>query len=235
MMSKRMKVISMLMATAMLATACGQTEVQSTVESESNSNTDSIKETEVKSLFNETGYPIVNEEVTIKILAKTPTQGVSWTDMAEAPAWQYISELTGIKFEFETYAEQEMATKLPLIMSDPESLPDIFWQCGMTETDMLNYAEQGLILDLDEYIDKYGENIKKCWDSNPVYKGYATSVDGNVYMLPSYNDAGVVEIRNFIVNTRWMENCGIESMPTNLDEFKDMLIKFRDMDANGNG
>ena len=38
-----------------------------------------------------------------------------------------------------------------------------------------------------------------------------------------------------MINTRWMENCGITELPTTLDEFKEMLIAFRDMDANGNG
>lgn len=38
-----------------------------------------------------------------------------------------------------------------------------------------------------------------------------------------------------MVNDRWLKNCGIEEYPSTLEEFKEMLIAFRDMDANGNG
>ena len=234
-MLKKKRVIASLLVVIMLMSACGQNNTpagdddkvtQGTIESTANSETAAED-----SYFNETGYPIVNEEITLKVLTKATVSEHSWDDMADAPGWKYISELTGIKFEFETYTEQELATKIPLIMSDPDNMPDIFWQCGVGE----NYAEQGLILELDDYIEKYGENIKACWASNDAYQGWATYTDGHVYTLPAYNDTGVVELRNYIVNTRWMENCGIESMPTNLEEFKEMLIKFRDMDANGNG
>lgn len=238
-MLKKSKIVALLLATTMFATACGQTQPSNGNESaqgssEAVSNTQQSEAPEEVSYFNETGYPIVNEEITLKILTKMTPNEHAWNKMEEAPGWQYVSELTGIKFEFEAYTEEELATKLPLIMSDPESMPDIFWQVGMSEADMQNYAELGLIMPLDDLVDKYGENIQKCWDSNAAYKGYARSTDGNVYMLPSYNDTGVKEIRNFMVNTKWLENCGIE-MPKNLDEFKNMLIKFRDMDANGNG
>ena len=80
-----------------------------------------------------------------------------------------------------------------------------------------------------------GDNIKKCWDSNVSYKGMAYSSNGHCYALPAYSSGTSIDIRTFMVNDRWLENCGIESYPTNLDEFKEMLIKFRDMDANGNG
>ena len=239
-MLKKSKIVALLLATAMFATACGQTQPSNGNESaqgssEAVSNTQQSETPEEVSYFNENGYPIVNEEITLKILTQmTPNEHV-WNEMEDAPGWKYISELTGINFEFEVYTSEELATKLPLIMSDPKSMPDIFWQVGFTEGDVLNYADQGLLMQLDNLIDQYGENIKKCWDYNDVNKGYATSTDGNVYALPAYNDTGILEIRNFMVNKKWMENCGIESMPTNLDEFKEMLIKFRDMDANGNG
>ena len=238
-MLKKSKLVALLLATTVFATACGQTQPSNSSESaQASSETAGAQQSEVPeevSYFNETGYPIVNEEITLKVLTQmTPNEHV-WTDMEDAPGWKYVSELTGIKFEFEVYTKDELATKLPLIMSDPNSMPDIFWQVGMSEADMQNYADMGLIMQLDDLVDQYGENIKKCWDSNAAFKGYAASTDGNVYMLPAYNDTGISELRNFMVNTKWMENCGIESMPTNLDEFKEMLIKFRDMDANGNG
>ena len=36
------------------------------------------------------------------------------------------------------------------------------------------------------------------------------------------------------INTKWLERVGKE-MPTTMEEFHDVLVAFRDMDANGNG
>lgn len=188
---------------------------------------------EEKGIFNAEGFPIVNEEVTIRILTQSSVQATAFTDMNDAPAWKYIEELTGINIEIEEYTAEDLATKLPLIMADPDNMPDILWQSTIGEDTTMAYGEQGLLLDMTEYLADYGPNILKTFESNSAYEGYARSADGGLYSLPSYNGANAPY--HWCINTRWMENCGITELPTTLEEFKDMLIKFRDMDANGNG
>lgn len=238
-MNKRMKVISLLLACATVVTACGQ--FASTETSESSKPVESSKvessETQVveeaPGLFNAEGFPIVNEEITIRILTQTNAQSTAFTDMNEAPAWKYIEELTGINIEIEEYTKDDLKTKLPLIMADPDNMPDILWQATLGEDTTMAYGEQGLLLDMDEYLAEYGPNILKTFEADSNYKGYAISADGGLYSLPSYNQPGIGV--SFMVNTRWMENCGITELPADLDEFKELLITFRDMDANGNG
>jgi len=227
----------------MLLTACGQstsskgTETQKSTETvsqttQTGTETTGTETSQVPSYFNETGYPIVNEEITIKVLALKHASVVDFENLEDSPAWKYLSELFGVKFEFEEYLKADMATKMPLIMADPKSMPDLFWRVNEADKNIDAYAANGLFLDLDPYLE-YMPNLQAAWNSDPNYEYAARSVDGQVYTLPSY--ASNYNPNSFYVNTTWMENCGIETLPTNLDEFKEMLIKFRDMDANGNG
>ena len=234
--NKTVKVLALMLTAVMACTACGQqksVETQQKEESQSKVVESSTTEAEESLYYNKEGFPFVNEEITIKILTTDTTSATEISKTGDAPFWDYLSEKTGIKFEFESYMKEELATKLSLIMSDPDSMPDIFWACSMTEDTLIAGAEQGLFLELDDYIDELGPNIQACFASNDSNKGFATAVDGHIYSLPSYNAPRVAW--PFMVNDRWMENCGIEEYPKNLAEFKDMLIKFRDMDANGNG
>lgn len=183
--------------------------------------------------FNASGLPIVSEPITLKILTQDPSSTTTFSKAGDAPVWKYLSEKLGVNFEFESYSGEDLSTKLSLIMADPDTYPDIFWQSTLTEEQVASYGAQGMLLNMNDLIEQYGENIKAAWAKNAAYKGYAVSTDGNVYALPSYNNAGVPW--TMMVNDRWMKNCGIEEYPKNLDEFKEMLVKFRDMDANGNG
>lgn len=237
-MNKRTKTLALLLAAATMLTACGQPAGTQPGESNKDSESSQIQESESKStetagVFNAEGFPIVNEDITIRILTQTNVQTTAFTDMNEAPAWKYIEELTGINIEIEEYSAEDLGTKLPLIMADPDNMPDIIWQGTLGEDDTMSYGEQGLLLDMSDYLEEYGPNILETFASDSIYEGWARSADGGLYSLPSYNGkpSGVA----WMINTRWMENCGITEVPTTLEEFKEMLIKFRDMDANGNG
>lgn len=234
----KLRLSALLVACVMAVTACGQTAEKNESTNAKGSETQQTgavtsEVQEETGYFNATGFPIVNEEITLKILCCANAS--STVDFEDMPGWKYLEELTGIKFEIESYANKDLYDKMPLIMSDPDAMPDIFLQCGMSGADLLNYGQQGLLMDMTDLIEQYGENIKKCWEVEPLNRSYATSTNGAVYGLPSYNNFGLPNVWTFQVNSRWMKNCGIEEYPTTIEEFKDMLIKFRDMDANGNG
>lgn len=237
-MSKRIKVFALLMATVMLLTACNADTGSETTAGNSESSTaeatqDQGTTEEEPGLVNKEGFPIVNEEITIRILTQTDAKTTAFTNMNDAPGWKYIEELTGINIEIEEYTADDLKTKLPLIMADPDNMPDILWQATLGEDTTMAYGEQGLLLDMTEYLAEYGPNIQKAFDSDENYEGYARSANGGLYSLPSYSEPGTGI--GWMINTRWLENCGVTELPTTLDEFKELLIIFRDNDANGNG
>lgn len=137
--------------------------------------------------FNASGLPIVSEPITLKILTQDPSSTTTFSKAGDAPVWKYLSEKLGVNFEFESYSGEDLSTKLSLIMADPDTYPDIFWQSTLTEEQVASYGAQGMLLNMNDLIEQYGENIKAAWAQNTAYKGYAASTDGNVYALPSYN------------------------------------------------
>lgn len=236
---KKTKFVALMLATAMTIgcmVGCGQ---ESTQKTETNNTESAVKEStskveteskEEQHLFNVNGeLPIVNEEVTLKILTKTQPE---WTgSVMDLKIWDWLTEKTGIKFEVEAYSEEVMAQKLPLIMAS-DDLPDIFWNCGLSTGDLLGYAEQGKIIAMDDLIEEYAyytnqliEDIDNSWS-------FFTSLDGHVYALPRCS--GTQWGTSMVINEGWLKNVNKE-MPTTLEELYDVLKAFKEQDANGNG
>ena len=61
------------------------------------------------------------------------------------------------------------------------------------------------------------------------------AADGHIYTIPFINTSatGKMGFKQWI-NTKWLETLGME-IPTTVEEFKEVLIAFRDEDPNGNG
>ncbi len=180
--------------------------------------------------YNVGTLPIVNEEITLHLLAKEVADNYSLKDAA---MWEYYTEKTGINFEIEAYSGDEMKTKLTLILSTNQK-PDILWQAGIGEADVLSYGQQNILLNLDDYIDKYATYTKEVFEKESDAKAAASSSDGHIYALPAYNYSVKYWNNVLYMNKNWLANVGMEA-PTTLDELYDVLKAFKEKDADGNG
>lgn len=201
-----------------------KTDAQTTVGTE-----DQPTETETQSLYNVGSLPIVNEPITLKVLT-TDRAAMKGSD---AGIWAWLEEKTGIHFEVESYSADEMKTKLPLIMVTPDEMPDLFIHCDFTAADIVQYGQNGQLLQLDDLIEQYGENIKTMWEETETGYGASVSSDGHVYSVPAMN--GEPTYIYYAINTRFLENSGIEKIPSTFEEFVDAMLKMRECDANGDG
>lgn len=101
-------------------------------------------------------------------------------------------------------------------------------------TNQADYIQfNGLFEDWTPWIEQYGDNIKVMFEEHPETKIMATSSDGKIYGLPSYNQKWANTWPMFI-NKTWLDNLGLE-MPTTWAELEEVLIAFKEKDANGNG
>ena len=180
--------------------------------------------------FNATGYPIVNEKITLTLFSvKAPIQG----DWEEMPFWKEMEEMTNIAFKFDLAAPEAALERKSLLLGSGD-YPDIFYGAGLSGDEELTYGSQGVFRDLNELVDKYAPNITAFFEANPDYKSMSFASDGNWYTLPQVSLAPRDTVASKLwVNQEWLNNLGLP-MPKTIDEYYETLKAFKEKDPNGN-
>ncbi len=182
-------------------------------------------------------FPIADSPVTFSILALRAR--VEIEDWATNKVTQYWQDKTGVSFEWDTVIDAEASKqKLSVVMASG-SLPDIIISSsGSLSVDQaVAYGGQQLLVSMNDMIDKYGVNLHKLYDMDPLVEPSITAPDGNIYFLPSYTSnaqAHTSLMQRAMINTTWLENLNLQ-MPTTTDEYYNVLKAFKSQDANGNG
>ncbi|WP_208591932.1 extracellular solute-binding protein [Gracilibacillus suaedae] len=184
---------------------------------------------------NKEGYPIVDEEITLSLMA--PGTGLAdWEDM---PTLQQYSEKTNVNFEYDTPPLGEFQTKLNLAFASGD-IADIIFGAGtadLTPGMEVDYGQQGVLLPLEDLIDEYAPNFKALMEENPEIERSITTTDGHIYALPAVNQhpTSAWPAGPMWYNGSWLDALGVEELPKTTDELYDLLVRFRDEDPNGNG
>ncbi len=177
-------------------------------------------------------FPIVNEPLILDVFAPSiPTI----IDLNTNAYTQWYEAKTGIHINWIT-APQESATEVLNMMLAAGDLPDIILGCQVsTVMEELYGPGEKMFLPLNDLIDQYAPNFKAIMEARPEVKKAITATDGNIYSIPSIQDCyHCTYAQKMWVNQSWLDKLEIPA-PTNLDEFYDMLVAFRDRDPNGNG
>lgn len=177
-------------------------------------------------------FPIVSEPITLKVCATMP---LTVEDPYTNTLTKYIEEKTNIQVEWQLIT-QDAQEKISLMMASGETLPDIILPMGnMSNEQVVAYGAEGLFIPLNDLIEKEGVNVKALFDYNSTVKGAITAPDGNIYGIPHYGECyHCYTSQKMWLNTTWLDNLGLKA-PTTIDEYYDMLVAFKEQDANGNG
>jgi len=103
------------------------------------------------------------------------------------------------------------------------------------------FAQQGGILELTPYIDKYLPDLKKLMGKDPaisgqdfIYRDRDAVVQGKQYSIATY----VIDVRaawtSLFIRKDWLDKLGLR-LPRTTKEFHDALVAFRDKDPGGVG
>lgn len=192
---------------------------------------DAQPEEEVSNL-NKEGFPIVNEQITLTAYGQRDQNQAAWADM-----WvlQKYEEMSNIHMDYQEVPADGFAENKQLLFASNE-LPDIFLRCSINANEVATYGvTSGQLMVLDDLIAEYAPNLTKLFEENPALKQATTASDGHIYTIPAIDlsATGKMGFKQWI-NEKWLEAVGKE-VPTTLEEFKDVLIAFRDEDPNGNG
>ena len=144
-----------------------------------------------------------------------------------------LEEKTNVHVNWKAIQGDQWGDKISLEMSNLKTLPEFVFSAGFSDTDLLKYAKQGVIINVEEYIDKYMPNLKKVFEQAPEYRTMCTDENGHIWALPwieqlGYEKTAIQTIGNMpFINVAWLEFLGLE-MPHTVDEFENVLIAFRD-------
>ncbi|UVI32642.1 extracellular solute-binding protein [Paenibacillus spongiae] len=172
-----------------------------------------------------------NDAVTINAYIVVPPR---IEDISTNTVTKFIEERMNIKFKFDATPQANAADKKKLIMASGD-YPNVFLSGGFTQAEQIDYGKQGILIPLNDLIDKYGNEIKKAFDEDPDLRAAITAPDGNIYALPHINDCfHCWYSQKLWINKEWLKKLNLE-MPTTTDEYYEVLKKFKTMDPNGNG
>lgn len=229
-MKKKLMFVLMILIAIVLA-ACNGSDSSS---SDDTSNEDASSENAEE--VNKEGFPIVDEEITLSMIAPGTGQE-DWENMETLIEY---SEMTNINFTYDTPPLSDFQTKLNLAFASGD-IADVIYAAGsdsLTAGMEVDYGQQGVLIPLEDLIAEYAPNIQAILDENPDIAKSITTVDGHIYSLPRIAEGGssALWIRGPMwYNGTWLEELGVEELPKTVDEFYDLLVRFRDEDPNGNG
>ena len=175
-------------------------------------------------------FPL-SETATISGLTSYPVGSESQPN--NRTIFKRLEEQTNVHVEWKTIQSDQWGDKIALEMSNIKTLPEFVFSAGFNDTDLLKYAKQGVILNLEDYIDKYMPNLQKVFEQAPEYRAMCTDADGHIWALPwieqlGYEKTAIQTVGNMpFINKAWLDFLNIP-VPSTVDEFEQALIAFRD-------
>lgn len=150
--------------------------------------------------------------------------------LAEMEWLQKAEEAAGVEIEWQEITADWAQKKGTMLASG--DTPDLFVGANViTDADFAQF--QGLFQDLSELL-VGAPNVQEMFNTKPETKIIATQPDGKIYGLPKYQRFWPASASRQYINQTWLDNLGL-SMPTTWDELYDVLVAFKEKDANGNG
>ena len=147
--------------------------------------------------------------------------------------YKRLEEKTNVHVNWKTIQSDQWGDKIALELANIKTLPEFVSPAGLGDVEILKYAKQGVIIPLEEYIDKYMPNLLKVFEQAPEYRDMCTDENGHIWTLPwieqlGYGKTAIQTIGNMpFINVAWLNFLGLD-MPKTVDEFEQVLIAFRD-------
>lgn len=170
---------------------------------------------------------------TAEISALTNYPAGSESEPNNRTIFKRLEEKTNVHVNWKAIQSDQWGDKIQLEMSNIKTLPELVFNAQFGDTDLLKYAKQGVIINVEEYIDKYMPNLKKVFEEVPEYRTMCTDENGHIWALPwieqlGSNKTAIQTVGNMpFINTAWLNFLNLE-MPKTVDEFEKVLIAFRD-------
>lgn len=236
---KLTNVIALTLASCMALSACGsepavkESNTSETSNVEASTESQVVEETTVNGV-NKTGYPIVDEAMSLSVLCGM-TEDVTSADQCDI--YNEIAELTNVDVDWELMTFNVWTEKKGVVFARKE-LPDILHKVDLTDTEYLELVDVGKLVAIDEYFE-YTPNFVQVLENSPGLKEAITAEDGHIYAFP-YAIGHGAEVYDCstnkvtYINKKWLDAVGMD-IPKTTEDLKNVLVAFKEQDPNGNG
>lgn len=178
----------------------------------------------------ELAFPLKEEESIQGMISFPPS---TESDPNKKTIFKRLEDETNVHVNWKAIQSDQWPDKIQLAMSNPAKMSDFVFSAGFSDNDLLRYADQGVIIPLEEYIDAYMPNLKAVFEKYPEYEAMSTDPDGHIWALPWIEQlgSGKTAIQTVggmsYINKKWLDFLGLE-VPKTTEEFEQVLIAFRD-------
>ncbi|NUU60717.1 extracellular solute-binding protein [Paenibacillus agri] len=150
-------------------------------------------------------------------------------------AYQETEKKTGIHIEFQSPTTGQEKNQFNLLMSSG-SYPDVIeWGWNDYPGGGVGAMNSGVIVPLNDYIDKYAPNLSKLLADHPEIKKEVSTDDGRIYAFPFLRaDPYLRTYFGLGIRKDWLDKLGLQ-IPTTIDEWHTVLKALKEGDPNGNG
>ncbi|MGT2832743.1 ABC transporter substrate-binding protein [Streptococcus halotolerans] len=218
--NKWFKISALLTTSAVLLAACGNSS------SETASKDYGLKDIK---------FPL-KDKVTLKFMTTSST--LAPKDPNKKLIFKRLEQETGVHIDWTNY-QSDFAEKRNLDISSGD-VPDAIHNDGASDVELMKWAEQGVIVPVEDLIDEHMPNLKKILDENPQYRALITAPDGHIYSFPWIEELGegkesIHSVNDMAwINKKWLDELGLD-MPKTTDELVKVLEAFKTKDPNRNG
>ena len=99
----------------------------------------------------------------------TSAPATSTQDPNKRVIFQRLEEQTNVHIDWTCFVSDQFSDKKNLALAQFGNLPDGLFNAGMSDYDLLRYAKQGIIIPLENLIDKYMPNLQAVFEKYPEY------------------------------------------------------------------
>jgi len=176
-------------------------------------------------------FPVAKDKVTLSIFM---IQSPLVKDMPTNELTLWYEEKTNVHIEWQMVPQQGLAEKRNLVLASGQ-YPDIFMGAGIPNEDLFLYGQQGVLIPLNDLVDKQLVHAKALFAENQFLRDAITAPDGKIYALGHDSQCFHCTMgQRLWINQKWLDKVGMK-MPTTTDEFYAVLQAFKTKDPNGNG
>jgi len=225
------KILALVLSCVMLLSLLAACDTQKPVETQSKETEGSTKPVETTPPTTEDPgivFPL-EEQMEVSVMVTMGNAAYSVTDNL---AWQYLQEMSNIKFNVTEFAASEVSEKAGLLMNSGEYTDVIF---KVSALDANKYGMDGILIPLEEMIREYMPNLCALLDERDGWNTI-TAGDGHIYAIPMVQNGYQMGAGGMTwwINKGWLDKLGLE-MPTSPEELYNVLKAFKERDPNGNG